>query len=372
MVITEIKAQPIEFQLKEEIWSAGSQFSKRSAVIISIKTDDGYEGIGEAFSVKGPSITICNVIEKELSPLLLGEDPCYISYLWDKMYNNSFLRGRRGIFISGISGIDTALWDILGKKSNLPIYKLLGGFRDKILAYASAGHYANFKGIKQLREEMEKYVNSGFKAVKMKIGKLTINEDIKRIKAVREVIGSGILLMVDGNRNYDLKSAIKISKAIEKYDINWFEEPVSPDQITASKLVTQKVDIPIAGYETESSIFAFRELIANQALDIVQQDVSMSGGFTECKRIANLAYAWGLKYSPHSFGSAVALAANLHLVASLPNGYMIEFDQNPSGIRDELLYEPIKIDRDGYVHLPQKPGLGIKINMEAMERFKEK
>lgn len=370
MKITSVESILLTAQLKQPFWSAGVLVPNRNAVLVMIHTDEGITGLGEAFCMGGPPHTTLQVIQNDFKHLLVGEDPRYTSYLWEKLYKASFMRGRRGIIIAALSGVDIALWDIMGKISGLPIYRLLGGFRNKVMAYATGGHYAEGKGLPELQKEVIGYIKAGFKAIKIKVGKMSIPADIDRVKAVREAIGNDVQLMVDANRAYDAKNAIKLARGIEKYNISWLEEPVSPDHVDASIRVAEAIDIPVCGYETEATAYAFRELISKGAVDIVQQDVSWSGGFTECRRVADIAYAWGLRCIPHSFGSAVTVAANLHFLASLPNGDIFEFDQNPNDLRDKLLINPIQIDIDGYITIPEKPGLGIELSPESVEQYR--
>lgn len=369
MKITSVEGIVLSARIERTFWSAMTLNTERHTVLVRIRTDEGIEGLGEAFSQRQTAHVVKLALERELLPLIVGKNPFSIAQLWEEMFEGTFLHGRRGILMSAISGVDIALYDIVGKAAGMPIYQLLGGFHEKILAYATGGHYMEGRGIKELQCEVAGYVEAGFKAVKIKIGKLSPDEDIARVRAVREAIGPSIKLMVDANRAYDAKTAIYVARKIEDCSIYFFEEPVSPEQIEASVKVAQAASMPVCGYETESTVYAFRELISRGAIDIAQQDVAWSGGLTECKRVADLAYAWGLKYVPHSFSSTVALTANLHLAAAVPNAEVLEFDRNENALRDELLVEPIQIDKEGFVKPPQKPGLGIETDKEAFKRF---
>jgi L-alanine-DL-glutamate epimerase-like enolase superfamily enzyme len=329
------------------------------------------------------------VVEQELKPLLIGEDPLRIEYLWQKMFQRTRQHGRRGIVMHAISGLDVALWDLAGKVARLPLYRLFGAYRDRVEAYASGGFYQEGKGIAGLVEEAERAVARGYRAMKMKIGRnpstqtnlremladhdrciASLEEDLARVAAVRQALGPDAKLMVDVNCAWSPALAVQMGKAMEPYNLYWIEEPVATDDIRGSAEVARALGTAIAGYETEVGLYGFRELIIQGAVDIVQPDIVWAGGFTECRRIAALAQAYNLMVAPHAFSSAILLVASMHLLASLPNGLLLEFDQNPHGLREELLKEPIDVDSDGYVKLPERPGLGVELDPVAVERYR--
>ena len=195
-------------------------------------------------------------------------------------------------------------------------------------------------------------------------------EDIARVAAVRRALGPRAKLMVDVNCAWSPAMAIQMGRALEPYDLYWIEEPVATDDIDGSAMVAAALATPIAGYETEIGLYGFRELITRGAVDIVQPDLAWAGGFSECRRIAAVAQAHHRMVAPHAFAGAVLLAASLHFIASIPNGLVLEFDQNPNGLRDELLKEPIRIDGDGMIRLPERPGLGVELDRGAVERYR--
>src|SRR6266403_1219844 len=366
--------------------SAAGVQSRRGALIVEIETDSGIVGIGEAGVGGGVTAT---VIEKDLAPMLVGEDPLLIEYLWQKMFARTRQYGRRGLVMQAISGIDIALWDIAGKVAKLPVYRLLGACRDRVEAYASGGFYQEGKSAADLAGEAEGYRARGFRGMKMKIGRnpstqthlrqligqaefceVEPEEDLARVAAVRQALGPQAKLMVDVNCAWSPAVAIEMGHAMEPHKLYWIEEPVATDDIDGSAKVADALTTPIAGYETEIGLYGFRELITRGAIDIVQPDIAWAGGFSECRRIAALAQAHHLMVAPHAFASAVTLAASLHFIASIPNGLVLEFDQNPNGLRDELLKEPFREERDGTIRLPEPPGLGIELDPAAVERYR--
>jgi len=381
--IVDIRTIPLSYRCEPPYGSAGGMQARRGGLLVEVETDERVIGIGEA-GVGGGATS--SVIEKVLRPMLIGEDPLLIEGLWQKMFARTRQFGRRGIVMNAISGLDIALWDIAGKVARLPLYRLLGACRDRVEAYASGGFYQQGKSVDDLAGEAESYRARGFKGMKMKIGRnpstqthlrhladhaelceVEPEEDIARVAAVRRALGPRAKLMADVNCAWSPSFAIEMGRALEPYKLYWIEEPVATD---GSARVAEALATPIAGYETEIGLYGFRELITRGAVDIVQPDIAWSGGFSECRRIAALAQAHHRMVAPHAFASAVTLVASLHFIASIPNGLVLEFDQNPNGLRDELLTEPIRIESDGTIKLPEQPGLGIELERSAIERYR--
>jgi len=368
--ISKVEAMILTCQLDKPIMDATYTLPSRSVVLARVETDEGISGIGEAAYFGGPPVITKMIIEKELADYLIGEDPLNIERLWETMYQRSIKHGRKGAIVASMSGIDIALWDIKARSVGMPLYRLLGGCYEKIRAYASAGFYSEGKGLKELAGEMESYVKEGFTAVKMKIGRVSQAEDMARIKAVREAIGPNIDLLVDGNNVYTSYEAIKMARKMEAYDVFWFEEPVPAEDIEGSARVAHAIDMPLAAGENEFTRYGFRDLIINQALDIAQPDATWCGGITEARKIAAIASAWNITCVPHSFSSAIALMSNLHFSASIPNSMFQEFDRNYNPLREELLTEPVRINKDGYIDLPDKPGLGVELNESTVKKYR--
>jgi len=370
MKITKVEALVLSCLLEKPIMDATYTLPHRSAVLVKIDTDEGLSGVGEAAYFGGPPVITKTIIERELKEYLIGEDPLNIERLWEKMYQRSIKHGRKGAIIASMSGIDIALWDIKAKAAKMPLYKLLGGCYEAIRAYASAGFYAPAKEVKELAEEMASYVREGFTAVKMKIGRLSLSQDAERVKAAREAIGDDVDLLVDGNNAYNSYQAIKMARKLEEYNIFWFEEPVPAEDIEGSAKVVAAIDTPVAAGENEFTRYGFRDLIINKAIDIAQPDVTWCGGITEAKKIAAMASAWNIPCVPHSFSSAIALVANLHFSASICNSLFQEFDRNYNPLRENLLTEPITINKDSYIELMDKPGLGVELDESVVKQYR--
>ena len=386
MKIKDIRTIALAYKCEPPYASASGVQTRRGALLVEVECDDGTIGIGEAGPGGGVTATC---IEKDLKPLLLGEDPLMIEGLWQKMAVRTRQYGRRGIVMNAISGIDIALWDIAGKVARMPLWRLLGGCRDRVEAYASGGFYSEGKSVEDLAAEAEGYRARGFKGMKMKVGRnpstqthlrhqvdqaescvVEPEEDIARVAAVRRALGPHAKLMVDVNCAWSPAMAIEMGRAFEPYNLYWIEEPVATDDIDGSAQFAAALATPIAGYETEIGLYGFRELITRNAVDIVQIDIAWTGGFSEGRRIAAYAQAHHRMVAPHAFAGGVLLAASLHFIASIPNGLILEFDQNPNGLRDELLKEPIQAEKDGTILLSERPGLGIELDPAAVERFR--
>jgi D-galactarolactone cycloisomerase len=375
MQIIDVRAHILEAPLSEAFSYSRAWYSTRTSLIVEILTDAGLVGWGECY---GPARINAAVVDS-MKPLLVGQDPFRTEWLWHEIYARFRDHGQKGSIIQGLSGIDIALWDIKGKALGEPVHRLMGGpIRTEVSAYAT-GLYRRKEGQPEdyLAEEAAGYRAEGFTAVKLKVG-YGVEEDLKMIRAVRDAIGPGIGLMIDANHAYDAIAAIRLGRSAEAFDIAWFEEPVPPEDVAGHREVRAALSIPVASGECEFTRFGFRELITTRAIDIVQPDTCSAGGISECKKIADMALAYGLRYVPHVWGSGVALAAALQLLAVLPAFTppslnplepILEFDRTEHPIRQALLTIPIEHTR-GRVAVPQGPGLGIDIDRAALDRFR--
>ncbi|MDJ0757051.1 MAG: mandelate racemase/muconate lactonizing enzyme family protein [Ardenticatenaceae bacterium] len=346
----------------------------RTALIIKVVTDDGTVGWGEAFC-HDAGRAIEAIISQTFRPHLIGRNPLEINVLWDHLYNWTKDYGQKGIVISALSAVDIALWDILGKVSDLPIVTLLGGqFYDRIQGYATGLYMRDAADDRQnLADEARSYIEEGFKHLKMKVG-YGLAKDISIVTAVREAVGDDIHLMIDANHAYDATTAIRLGKKLSHLNIDWFEEPVSPEDIEGYAEVRQAIDIPVAGGEAEFTRFGFRQLLTQRAVDIVQPDICAAGGLTEGRRIADMARTWHTRCIPHVWGTAIGRAASLHFIASLPptppalfpQKALLELDLTPHPLRDEVVLNPPEVV-NGWVTVPQAPGLGVEVNESFLE-----
>ncbi|MHB1004216.1 MAG: mandelate racemase/muconate lactonizing enzyme family protein [Chloroflexota bacterium] len=379
MKIVDVVADPLVYPLARPFWNGRAAISSaeggrihraRGAVLVRVRTDEGLVGIGEAGLAGAPVATVAGAVVHHLKPLLIGEDPLDIERLWRKGWESAGASGRRGVMMLALSGVDIALWDLAGKALGVPIHRLLGTFRARVPAYASAGFYTEGKDVSALAAEMASYVEQGFKAVKMKVGAQSRREDAARVHAVRSAVGADVRLMVDANSVYAPKEAIAFARAVEDCDLAWFEEPVRADNVEGSAQVARAIDAPVAGYETEFSLYGYRELVTRGAVDVVQTDITWAGGITECRRIAALAAAYDLPCTTHAFSSAITVAVSLQLLAALPNGGPLELDRTDNALREQLITQPFAVEADGCVAVPEEPGLGVELDEGIVARYR--
>jgi len=357
-------------------WSQG-WIDHRSTCVVKIATDEGIVGWGEGCG--GP---IAPLVRDLLIPLLIDQNPMDRAGLWERVFHALYNANNAvGLGGSALSAIDIALWDIAGKATHLPIYQLLGGrVRDRVAVYATGLYYTEGEFPDRLLDEARSYVEAGYRGMKTKVGGLSIDEDVKRVAAIRDAIGPDIKLMVDANLAYNAASAVRIGQRLADLDILWFEEPVNPRDIDALLQVKAALPMAIAGGENLRTRFDFRDFLVRRAFDIVQPDIAMCGGITEMQRIAAMANTCGIQLFPHIWGSPIMIAASLHLLATQPlcpparnpepfsQEPVMEFDRTPSAIREEL--SPTPFDQQcGYVSVPDGPGLGIEIDEDVLQRL---
>ncbi len=381
MKITDVRAMLLTAPIpkdKQYTSDLGTVVSQSTAIVV-VETDEGVTGYGEA---KGTPIVMKDLVEHHLRPLLIGEDPTRVAYLWEKMFNGSRVGlalhyGRSmavpeapGNLMCAISGVDVALWDIAGKALGVPIYKLLGGeVRSRIRAYASGGH----GWLGEIGDQFLGYVEKGFGACKMRVGgkdhPKMVAGSAARVKEAREAVGPDIEIMLDAHGSTGVAEAIKLARAVEEYDVTWYEEPVIFHNFEGMAEVRRATTVPVATGENLFTRFQFRDLALARGADVWQPDAAITGGLTEMLRIAALASTFEFQLAPHVWGSAFLWAASLQLAAAIPNYFIFEFGQAYSPLLSELVTTPVQVEKDGYVEIPQGPGLGVEIIPDAERRF---
>ena len=373
MKITAVNAHVLETPIKEPFsWSFNSA-SKRGSCIVEIVTDAGIDGWGECF---GPPALNAAVV-RAFASYLIGQDPLKSEYLWQLLYEKFRDQGQKGLIVTGLSGVDIAHWDIKGKHFKAPVSQLMGGpVRSDVEAYAT-GTYRLRQGdpFDYILKEVEGYRREGFKGVKLKIG-FDVREDAALIRATRKAIGADCKLMLDANHGYDTLEAIELGQSVADQDITWFEEPVIPEDLDAYCEVRARQPIPVAGGECDFTRFGFREILTRKAIDVLQPDTAAAGGLSECKKIADMAFAFGVRYVPHVWGTAIGLSAALQLLGVLPamplrltpREPLLEFDRSEHPLRQAIVKEPIE-HSNGRVQIPTGPGLGIEVNRDVLKKF---
>jgi|TARA_Y100000814_G_scaffold293630_1_gene276217 L-alanine-DL-glutamate epimerase-like enolase superfamily enzyme len=336
--------------------------------LVHVTTDAGITGIGySGGTAAGRPGAVTEALIEHFKQALIGRNPFQYRRIWDEMWQPKII-GRRGISTQVISAIDIALWDLMGKTVGKSVHSLLGAYTDRIPAYIAGGYYEEGKGLTELATEMEENLALGAKAVKMKIGGVTIQEDVIRVAAVREAIGPTVKLLVDANNAYVAYEAIDIARRLEPYDVFWFEEPVAPDDYRGHARVARATSIPIATGENEYTRYGFRDLIEHEAAAIFNADAQILGGITEFMNVAALAASQDLHIAPHG-----AQEVHIHLVAAIPNGLMLEYyRETVDPLRGQIFKEELVLDEDGYVLVPDRPGLGITPDYDLLEPYRIK
>jgi len=361
--VTNVRMETYRWKRKRPIRNGRYVYPHTGLNVIIIETDEGVSGIGLGGNALEAE-DICRSITEYLKMYVIDQNPLDNERIWYDMWQPKLV-GTRGLTTRIISGIDIALWDIKGKVSNLPLYKLLGGFTDKVPFYIAGGYYEEGKGLDDLAAEMQASADMGTEAVKMKIGGAPINEDVERVRVVRETLGPRVKIMVDANCAYRYYEAIEIARKIEKYDIYWFEEPVNPDDHKGYELVSRNTAIPVATGENEYTRYGFREFIENRYAAILQPDASIMGGVTEYMKVAAMAQSHDLPISSHG-----KQEIHVHLVAAIPNGLSVEyFTDTFDPMWKDMFRETLTVDK-GFLHPPDRPGVGIELNEEALAPYR--
>jgi len=379
MKITDIRIHVLKSALAEPFAFSQGWVRQRCATIVEVLTDEGITGWGEAFAqgLEPPEIA-ATVIDKALKPLVIGADPLDTEVLWHRMYHMTRVYGRKGSVVAGISAVDIALWDIAGKHHGVPIWKLLGGaFRTRVRPYATGFYRITGQGeAKRLADEALRHHDAGFTMMKVKLG-YGVEDDLACMREIdRAIQGKPIRLMVDTNHAYGRAEALRLGRALQQYDLLWYEEPVAPEDVQGYAEMRSKLAMPIAGGENEHTLYGFREFLAAGAVDIAQPDLGSCGGISAGRHIAALAQAHGVQVNPHVWGSAIAQAASLQWIAALPVAHhslfaqqpVLEFDRSSHPFRQQLIARPIEVV-DGWVDIPDGPGLGIDVERGILEKY---
>lgn len=383
MKITKITSHVLSYDLGEELGYSQQYYSKRTAHLVEVETDEGITGWGECFGPGNVAVANKVIVEKVIQPMLLGASPLDREMLWNKVYNLLRDHGQKGMPMQALSGVDIALWDIAGKVAGLPLYQLVGGkCRDRLNVYGYGMMLRKVDDLAgQFEEEAAAIKAAGFNATKMKVG-LGPKEDVKLIEAVRRGVGDDFRFMVDANHCYTISDAFYVGRAMEDLDVYWFEEPVAPEDYVGYRELRSGLKVNISGGEAEFTRWGWKGLLENRCVDIAQPEVCALGGITEYLKVLALCHAHFTPVVNHVWGSAVAVATNTHLLTAmpaLPGGLhpwqpMLEFDTTPNKFRDEILTEPLNIQgqvaaNNGTIGIPGGPGLGIEIDRNFVRSF---
>ena len=361
MKITEVRTYSPSYPVKDPFSNAMRTTRERAFGIVEVITDSGITGWGEGATVPA---------RRALDTQVVGRNPFDYEVIWEALH-------KAGVDTPAISAVDIALWDIMGKALKQPIHQLLGGaFRTRVQAYAT-GLFRRERPDRTaaLVNEARGYVDEGFTAMKMKVG-FGPDYDITNVAAVRRAIGDKVLFAVDANCGYDRGTAIAVGQELAKQNLLWFEEPIAADDIEGYVEIRRALNMRISGAEQLRGRWAFRRVLEERAMDIIQPDICVCGGFTEFRKISAMASASHVRVIPHMFGTAIRLAATLQLLAAMPDWphahepfpTLLEYDMSENALRTELAREPIR-HSGGVVAVPQAPGLGIEIDREVLQKY---
>lgn len=365
MEIVDIESFAVSIPLEEPVAFATRVVDQRDHAVIYIRTADGIEGVGYTLGYGGAEL-IADAVTKVLAPIIEHEDPHDTERLWQEMFEGTVQIGRKGVMLRAISCVDIALWDIKAQAADQPLYKLLGAYTDELPAYASGGYYREEKGLEGLREEMKRYVERDHDIVKMKVGRLPVEEEVERVRTVRETIGDERTLLLDANGKWDNKhEAIHACRRFGEYDPYFIEEPVMPDSLDLMREVNAALDYPVAAGELEFSRYGFADLLRENAIEVIQPDVTVVGGVTEWMRVANTAASYDIPVAPHYNWDL-----HIQLLAAVENSLWIEYFYRDSNVKafDDVLEHPIE-PKNGMIEVPDRPGHGVRLDRDALSKF---
>ena len=374
MKITDIRFVPVVADLPpgKAYGMAKALATSRQSTVVRLSLEDGTEGVGEAWGIPAVNVAYLPFV----NGYLIGTSVFDIEHAFGRILARHYHFGVQGPLTACISGIDMAAKDATGKILGVPVHRLIGGKRwDKVPVYASGG-YITETPERDFEPQIAAMVEARHKAVKIKIG-LSPNSDAARVAAARRLLGPDVDLMVDINSNYTLDLARESIARIAEHGIGWVEEPLAPQDFAGYEALQRISPIPIATGEALYTAFDFKRLVERRAVDVLQPDLSLCGGFWQGRAIALMANLEHLRLSPHVWGSGIGLAAGVHYVAALPSYPhadnvpklpLVEYDVGENPLRESILKNPLK-PVDGFIAVPDAPGLGIEIAWEAVERY---
>jgi D-arabinonate dehydratase len=366
MRIRSVEAIAISIPLQAAVSDAVRRITHRDHLIVRIRTEEGLEGCGFTLGYDS-SRAMVSLVETIFGPLLEGADALDSERLWSEMYRQSIQAGRRGAALRAMSAIDIALWDLRGKAAGLPVMQLLGVHSTRLRCYATGGYYREGQTTPELVREMESYVEQGFTAVKMKVGRMEPREDAARLRAVRQALGDDVEILLDANGGWaDAPTAIAAMRRLEEYRPYWIEEPVRADNLNAMARIAEALDVPVATGELESTRWAFAQLVERRAADILQPDATVAGGVSEWLKIAHMAAAFDLPVAPHYNWDI-----HTQLLAAIPNGLFIEYFVRDAGVKvfDDVLANPL-CPEHGWIRPRTDPGFGLVFREDRLREYR--
>jgi len=357
MKITRVKTMKVEIPLQKPLVTAIHKTESVGCVLIRIETDIGLVGENYVFTLNKARLTVFEAMINSLTQFLIGQNPLYVEKIWEQMWVDCNPLGQKGVSVSAISAIDTALWDLVGKQANLPLYQLFGACRDKAKVYASSGLWLS-QSIDELITEAHEFIEQGFCSMKIRLGKENPSEDVARVRALREAIGDDIEILTDANQSMTPRQAIALARQLEEQNIGWIEEPVPAHDLAGHARILEAINIPVASGETEYTRFGMKSILDSQAVDILMPDLQRIGGLSEFRKSAALASAYHIPISTHIFTEQ-----SLSIAGSVSNCISVEHVDWFS----PLYNEEMQI-KDGYILMPESSGLGFTFNYDFINK----
>ncbi len=353
MNVTAVETQPVFVRLDQPIGSALGEIASFGCILVTVRTDGGITGENLIFTLNDRRTKVLRQMVDELADVAVGQDAGHIAGFWARAWKDINFLGHKGVPVAGISAIDGALWDILGKAAGMPLYRLLGGAQDRVPAYHSGGLWLS-RSIDELVEEAQDFVDQGFRAIKMRLGLPDPAADIARVKAVRDVIGPAVKLMADANQGLTEAQAIRLGRRLEPFDLTWFEEPLPAWDLDGLARVAAALDTPIASGETEYTRYGFRRMLELRSADILMPDLQRVGGVSEFMRVGHMAESRDIAVSSHLFPET-----SVQVLGALSNATFLEYMPWFSPLYNEQL-----VFLDGSAVVPERPGWGFTFNRD--------
>jgi L-alanine-DL-glutamate epimerase-like enolase superfamily enzyme len=358
MKVTSVDLQHVVVPLAKPAGFALGQIHSFGCLLTTIRSDDGVQGESLIFTINDTRSRVLAEMVESLKPLIVGSNPAFTSAFWTKAWRSINFIGHTGVSIMGISAIESALWDLNAKAANLPLHRMLGGAQTRVPAYHSGGLWLS-QSTDDLVEEAGKMVASGFKAVKMRLGAPTAEEDLARARAIRAAIGPDIKLMADGNQSFNENEAIRRGRMLAEVNLTWYEEPLPAWDIEGLARVRAAVPMPVASGETEYTRYGFRRMLDAGCADILMPDLQRAGGVTEFMRMSRMAEAFDVAISGHLFSEM-----SIQLMGALSNAVFLEYmPWFESLYREKLVFE------NGDALVPDRPGWGFTFNQDYVSHL---
>ncbi|MEM9575387.1 MAG: mandelate racemase/muconate lactonizing enzyme family protein [Pseudomonadota bacterium] len=385
MKITRITSHVLQYEMPEQLGYSQQYYTMRTAHLVEVETDEGVTGWGECFGPGNIALANKGIVEKVIQPMVLGMDPMDRDVIWHKVYNLMRDHGQKGMPMQSLSGVDIALWDIAGKVTGQPLHRMIGGAHRTSVPCYGYGMMLRDEPVEQLAarftDEAAAIKDMGFAATKMKTG-FGPKPDVALCTAVRKGVGDEFDFMVDANHAYTTSDAFYVGRALEELGAYWFEEPIAPEDLDGYAELRRGLSVNISGGEAEFGRWGWRAILENRGLDIAQPEVCALGGVSEYLRVLALCHAHFTPVVNHVWGSAIAVATNLQLLAAMPpmpGGLhpwepMLEFDTTDNKFRDDLLTEPLNIQEQvktnkGRVTIPDRPGIGVEPDRDFIAHY---